>query len=243
MELVDAIQPDDGHVCVVGAGGKTTTIFSLAARTNRALVTSTVHIPIFDRDVREVAVTSEPIERLAATDPESFPLGLVPERASSDRYRGYDPATVDRIADAHDGPVLVKGDGARMREFKAPGENEPRIPASADVVVPVASAHIVGKPLTGHWVHRPEQVASLVDADLGEKINPETVAAAIAHEEGGLKGVPSGATVVPLVTKVDGPGHERAAADIADRIHELTADATVEVPRVGLARFDVFETR
>jgi len=243
MGLRRAIDPGDGLVCVVGAGGKTTTMYALAARTSRAVVTSTVHIPIFDRAVTEVAVAADPVERVSAADPSSFPLGLVPERAGSDRYRGYETATVDALAAAHDGPVLVKADGARMREFKAPGEGEPRIPASTDVVVPVVSVHVVGKPLTGHWVHRPERVAALADAELGEEITPELVASVLAHERGGLKGVPPEASVVPLITKVDGPEHERTAREIADLVRERAADATVDLPRVGLARYDVVETR
>lgn len=239
MDLVTAIEPDEGPVCVVGGGGKTTTLYALASRLPGAVVTATVRIPVFDREVAEVVVAPEPLDRLA--DLEEFPVGLVPERERDDRYRGYDPDTVDAIARHHDGPVLVKADGARMRDFKAPSENEPRIPRSATVVVPVVSSHVVGKPLTGGWVHRPKRVAALTDSSLGDTITAETVATVIAHEQGGLKGVPSGARVVPLVTKVDSPDHERAARAIAEAIHDRAAGLDVRLPRVALARFDAFD--
>lgn len=243
MDLTTALGPAeaDGPVCVVGAGGKTTTMFALASRVDRAVVTATVRIPIFDREVSTVAVTADPVERLGAADEGSFPLGLVPEREGGDRYRGYDPEVVDALAEAHDGPVLVKADGARMREFKAPDDHEPRIPASTAAVVPVVSAHIVGKPLTGHWVHRPQQVAALSGTDLGEEVTAETVAAVLTHERGGLKGVPDGADVIPLVTKVDSAAHEEAARAIAEAVHERVESLDVSLPRVALARFDVFE--
>jgi probable selenium-dependent hydroxylase accessory protein YqeC len=235
MDLVTAVGGADGPICVVGAGGKTTTMFALAHRLRRAVVTATVNIPVFEREVERFQVTSDPV---AALDTGAvFPLGVVPERVGKNRYRGYEPATVDGIAERHDGPVLVKADGARMREFKAPGENEPRIPARGGVVVPVVSVHVVGKPLTEYWVHRPERVVALTGDEIGDEITAETVATVLTHERGGLKGVPPDATVVPLLTKVDSPAHEQAAREIA----ALTRESADRIPRVALARFDAFE--
>lgn len=242
MNLLTALEPADGPTCVVGAGGKTTTMYALASRLSNAVVTSTVRIPIFDRQVSTVEVTDDPISALERAGNETFPLGLVPEREGGDRYRGYDLETVDSLADAHDGPILVKADGARMREFKAPGDHEPRIPDSAALVVPVVSVHVVGKPLTGHWVHRPKQVAALSETNLGEEMTAETVADVVASEKGGLKNVPAGARVVPLLTKVDSTEHEQAARDIAAAIHDRADTHDLDLPQVALARFDAFET-
>jgi len=66
----------------------------------------------------------------------------------------------------------VKADGARTRLLKAPNEREPQIPASADRVVPVASAGAVGEPLTAETVHRPERVAAITDAAVGDGSRP-----------------------------------------------------------------------
>ena len=241
MDLTTAIGSADGSICVVGAGGKTTTMFALAHRSERAVVTATVNIPIFDREVATVDVTTDPVGTLD-TAPDSFPLGLVPDRAGSNRYRGYEPGTVDSIAANHDGQLLVKADGARMREFKAPGENEPRIPDSAAVIVPVVSVHAVGKPLTGHWVHRPERVAAITGSEIGDEITADTVATVLTADDGGLKGVPSDATVIPLLTKVDTPAHERAARAVAESTHERAGRTAVDIPHVALGRFDAFET-
>lgn len=241
MDLVTAIDPGDGPISVVGAGGKTTTMYALASRLPESVVTATVRIPIFDREVSNVVVTPDPVAALEDATADTFPLGLVPERERSDRYLGYEPDVVSDLAAAHDGPTIVKADGARMREFKAPGGHEPRIPSSTSVVVAVVSAHVVGKPLTGHWVHRPERVSELTDTDVGDEITADTVAAVLAHEEGGLEGVPDGARLVPLVTKVDSSEHEQAARDIAAGVHERATSQNIDVPRVALARFDAFE--
>jgi probable selenium-dependent hydroxylase accessory protein YqeC len=241
MDLATAIGSADGPICAIGAGGKTTMMFALAHRSKRSVVTATVNIPIFDREVATVDVTTDPVSALD-TGEDSFPLGLVPDRAGKNRYRGYDPETVDSIAENHDGQLLVKADGARMREFKAPGDNEPRIPDSAAVVVPVVSVHVVGKPLTPHWVHRPKRVAAISGTEVGDEITADTVATVLTADEGGLKGVPSGATVIPLLTKVDTPAHERIARAIAEQTRERAEQVDTDLPHVALGRFDAFDT-
>jgi probable selenium-dependent hydroxylase accessory protein YqeC len=231
MDIVDALAVRDGTSCFVGAGGKKTTLYSLARRLDRAVVTASVRIPIFDSSVERVAVAADPAEVVGSAADGEWPLGLVPARDRDDRYLGYDPETVDALSAAHDGPVLVKADGARMREFKAPGDREPRIPASTATVVPIASARAVGKPLSAERVHRPERVASLTGLELGEPITAEAVGTVLASPNGGLKGAPRGATTIPLVNKVDDRELESVARDIAATVLDRA-----DVPRVVLAR-------
>lgn len=230
MDIVEALDAERGVVCAVGAGGKKSTLFALADRVESAIVTATVRIPIFDPHVADVAVTADPVAALKSTD--ARPLGVVPERERSDRYLGYDPGVVDDLAAAApDATVLVKSDGARTREFKAPGDHEPRIPSSATTVVPVVSAHVVGTPLTAERVHRPGRVAAVAGMDEGDTVHAGDVAAVVASEAGGMKGVPTDASVIPVVNKVDDAELESTAQDIAREIH-----ARVDVPRVVLAQ-------
>lgn len=227
MDVVDALGADRGMTCLVGAGGKKTTMERLAEHTERAVVTATVRIPIFDSWVARVVVTEDPHSAVASND--EWPLGVVPEREREDRYLGYESETVDELADL-DVPVLVKADGARMRRFKAPAEHEPQIPSKATTVVPVASAHVVGHPLDDQRVHRVERVAALTGRDPGEEIRPTDVARVLASEQGGQKNVPEGASVVPLINMVDDATLETRAREIATAIHDRA-----DVPRVVLA--------
>lgn len=247
MDLVEAFHAEDAAVAVVGAGGKKTTMYALADRLDRAVVTAAVRIPIFDQHVARVAVTESPLDELAAADPGDFPLGLVPERESEERYYGYDASGVDDVVAAHDGPVLIKSDGARMRDFKAPKESEPQIPSETDVVVPIASAHAVGEPLDEAMVHRPERVVAVaeaagLDVAVGDEITPELVATVLASDAGGLKRVPEDATVIPLVNKVDDAADEQVARSIAarffDRLDERrdAGDGLPDVAHVVLGR-------
>lgn len=228
MDLTEAL-PTEGVTCVVGAGGKKTTLYALANALDRAVVTATVRIPIFDPHVARVVVTDDPAG--AIEECEGWPLGIVPEREGNDRYRGYDSEVLDGLAERTDVPLLVKADGARMREFKAPGDREPQVPENADTVLPVASVHAVGKRLTEGIVHRPERVAAIAGIDLDEEITADVVAEVLASPEGGLKGVPDDATAIPLLNKVDDSEDEAVAREIARGIHDRA-----DVERVVLAR-------
>lgn len=232
-DVVDALDAAEGVTCLVGAGGKKTTLYALASRLDRAVVTATVRIPIFDREVAAVRATDDPVAALedVRESTAAFPLGLVREREREDRYRGYDPATVDDLARAHDGPVLVKADGARTRLLKAPNEREPQIPETADTVIPVASVGAIGESLSAETVHRPERVAAVTGAELGDEITPELIGRVLAHERGGLKGIPADATAIPLVNAVDDDDDAAAAREVASVVHEHA-----DVPRVVLAR-------
>ena len=227
MDIVDALDARRGVTAVVGAGGKKTTMATLAGRLDGAVVTATVRIPIFDSWVERVVVTDDPRSAVESTN--DRPLGVVPEQERPDRYRGYDIQTVDELADI-DVPVFVKADGARMRDFKAPSDREPQIPSKASTVIPVASAHVVGEPLDDEHVHRVDRVAALTGRDPGDTIRPRDVATVLASPDGGRKGVPDGATVVPLINKVDDADLEATAREIAAEIVERA-----DVPRVVLA--------
>lgn len=225
MDLLDAFgarRPRDDDrtpvVSVVGAGGKKTTLWVLADRCERVVVTASVRIPIFDEKM-PVAVSTDPVAALSEHD--DRPLGLVPERAAPDdpRYAGYDNETVDAIAAAADGVVLVKADGARNRSFKAPDEHEPQLPGSTTTVVALADVQVVGRPLTDDWVHRPELVADIAGIEVGDTLEPAHVAAVLASDRGGWKDVPNGARVVPALNKVDDDQWATVGREVAAELH------------------------
>ncbi|WP_255168837.1 selenium cofactor biosynthesis protein YqeC [Natrononativus amylolyticus] len=231
QNLVDAlgIDRDRGVTCVVGAGGKKSTLYALADRLERAIVTATVRIPPFEEHVASLEVTADPIatahdavvnaeDEPDATPDGRWPLGLVAARERTDRYRGYEPAVVDDLAAAVDVPILVKADGARTRWLKAPNDREPQLPAAADTVIPIASARVVGETLDDTLVHRPERVAAVTGLEVGDEITAEAVATVLTSERGGWKGVPDGATVVPLLNMVDTPALERTTREVGTEI-------------------------
>ncbi|QLD87176.1 putative selenium-dependent hydroxylase accessory protein YqeC [Natronomonas halophila] len=232
MNLREAFAPE-GIVAVVGAGGKKSTLYALAAECQRAVVTTTVRIPPFEGHVDRLEITDDPVAVLEAND--EWPLGLVPGRdGDRKRYLGYETDTVDAMVEATDAPLLTKADGARTRWLKAPKEDEPQIPDAASVVVPVASVKSVGEPLAEEHVHRPERVADLTGREPGEEIQPEDVVTVLTHENGGLKDVPEDARVVALLNMVDDEPLEATAREITDEVL-----AHPRIDRVVLGRMDL----
>ncbi|ADB60995.1 anaerobic dehydrogenase cluster protein [Haloterrigena turkmenica DSM 5511] len=247
--LVDALAADASLTCVVGAGGKKSTLYELAGRLERAVVTATVRIPIFDRQVAAVRVTEDPISLLERADAGEadggtendleWPLGLVPAQEREDRYLGYDTDVVDRIAASSSvDHVLVKADGARTRLLKAPNEREPQLPETVDTVLAIASVDAVGRPLDSDAVHRPERVAAVTGREIGETIRPDDVATIVTSPDGGLKDVPPDATYVPVLNMVDDADDRAVAREIATQILERSADTDAaahdRIPRVVL---------
>ena len=231
MDLPEAFGPG-AVVAVVGAGGKKSTLYALASALEDAVVTATVRIPIFDGQVAELRVTDDPERTLRDVD--ARPLGVVPERdGDRNRYLGYDPETIDALAASTDDTILIKADGARTRLFKAPNDDEPRVPGSTDLLVPVASVQAVGKPLDPEHVHRPKRVAALTGLSPGDRIRPADLVTVLTHDEGGLKGRPEGARVVPLINMVDDGDLEATARPVASELC-----ASPQVDRVVLGRMD-----
>ncbi len=230
MDLAGTLELGDHElVSFVGAGGKKTAMAHLAdAATDRGLragYTTTTHMPPPDYSL-VVAGESDLHRALSTADtPVAFASQYVeqPERAAQ-KVRGYDPAVLSALFDQNLFDwLLVKADGARRREFKAPGPDEPVIPAASTHVVPVASVQAVGEPLDEQTVHRPERVADLTGLAVGDEITPAAVGTVLASDAGGCKGVPDGASVTPLVNKADTPAlQETARAVVTDAI-ERTA--------------------
>jgi molybdenum cofactor cytidylyltransferase len=115
--------------------------------------------------------------------------------------------------------VWVEADGARRRPCKAPGEHEPVIPFGTTLVVPVVGIDAVGGRV-GDVAHRPERVEALTGLGLDEAVTAEALGTLITHPNGGRKGVPVGARVVPLINKVETGEQLRAARAVARQVLE-----------------------
>lgn len=216
------------HVAFVGAGGKKTAMQHLVdSGRGRELsigYTTSTHMPpptgldllLVDADDIDEMTRSRGSLAFAAKRVED------PERAE-EKVRGYSAGAIDDVFDSGRFDwLLVKADGARRREFKAPGRNEPVIPLTATHVLAFASVTAIGSPLNEESVHRPERVAAIAGIDIGDVITTRTVAAVLAGPRGALKGVPDGATVTPVLNKADTPARQETARRTASAALEAT---------------------
>lgn len=129
--------------------------------------------------------------------------------------------------------VLVEADGSRMRPVKAPADHEPVIPPEATLVVPVLGIDAIGGRI-GEVAHRPELLCEVignlysvwrVPCSVDDVLTPEMAAALLAHPQGGLKGVPAGARVIPFINKVETAAQLTTARKIAYHVLRMTHDA------------------
>lgn len=227
MDLAAALGLGDRElVAFVGAGGKKTAASRLvrdAGQNDRSVAyTTTTNTP----PLAELSLVLAAPDDLPAVVADGVAFAshhvAVPERVP-EKVRGYDPDTIDRVfRSAAIDWLLVKADGARQREFKAPAGDEPRIPRSATHVVPVASVAVVGEPLDDELVHRPERVARLTGLQRGDPVSAKAVGAVIASPDGGCKGIPDGATVTPIVNKADTPADRTTAREVLATALQLT---------------------
>ncbi|MEQ8233920.1 MAG: selenium cofactor biosynthesis protein YqeC [Gammaproteobacteria bacterium] len=228
--LVEALAAARGVVCLVGAGGKKTTMYALArAHRGRVALSSTSHMYRYDdaRVERVVEVTDDRPQVPA----DARVVAFAGPTDTPERVGGLSIAALAALRDSGAFELLlVKADGARARWIKAPGDHEPLVLPWADTVVAVVSAGVLGRRLDSGIAHRPERVAAVTGAALDEPLTAAHLATLLSSEAGLLKGV-GAATVVPLINMVDDA--DRAAAARASA--RLALAATTRFDRVVLA--------
>ena len=229
-DLAAALGASEGVVCLVGAGGKKTTMYALAAiHGGRVALSSTAHMYRYDTECVDQVMTvagegdnrpgdGRVVAFAGPTDTAERVGGLTTEQLSAIWRSGRFTL------------LLIKADGARARWIKAPAAYEPLIPAFADTVIPVISARVIGRTLSSGIAHRGELVADVVGATLDEPLRPEHLARLLSSERGALQKV-GDSLVVPLINMVDDEPTRRRAEAVA----QAALAATTRFDRVVLA--------
>lgn len=224
-ELIDALQARSGIVSFVGAGGKKSAMFRIAdAHPGRVGITATAHIERFPRRYRDASVLGggEDLHARVVALRDARVVAFAKNCDLPGRHAGVSDEDLQRLyVEGGFDVCVVKADGARGRLIKAPAEHEPPIAACSTVVVPVVSARTIGRPLSGKIAHRPERVAAVTGAGIGEPIAAEHLARLLSSPDGLLRNTRD-SEVVPLINMVDDPGRERLARQAAEQALALT---------------------
>ena len=204
---------EKGHVVsLVGGGGKTTLLYNMAAycarKGWRVLVTTTTHIQqppggawakndaelfrLWEHGSYAVAGTSAPGGKLTTPPQEQLEHWLA-------------------LADI----VLIEADGAKCLSCKAPAAHEPVLLPQCDIVLAVAGASALGKPLA-EVCFRAELAQLLLHVPENTILTPMLLARLLADEAGGRKAVGTRRfyTVVNQVDKEKQAVLARQTADI-----------------------------
>jgi probable selenium-dependent hydroxylase accessory protein YqeC len=228
MTLKEALDIRPGEVIsLVGGGGKTTLMFSLArelASGGDCVVTTTT------TKILEPSSSDTPLLLLESDDEELMRLLLANVakyrhitiaggKLTSGKLSGISPEFVVKLADLGQvSYIVVEADGAAHRSLKAPNPTEPVIPLNTSLVIPVIGVDAVGCRLTEKDVFRPAIVSNLLGLPLGEVISLEAIAFLITHHQGIIKGTPEQARIVPFVNKMDLDKGLSKGRNLADKI-------------------------
>jgi probable selenium-dependent hydroxylase accessory protein YqeC len=229
-------------VAVVGAGGKTTLLYRMAAEARdaglRVLVTTTTHMGVLDESVTgpvlidseggTAAALGEALEREGRAT-------LLGRRVRPDKIEGIAPATVDTLGVLAD-LVLVEADGARGRSLKVPAPHEPVVPATTTVMVVVCGIDALGQPLDDECVHRVELVRAATGVEKGEAIDEDCMAAALRHADGYLARLPPRARAGVFLNKAEDASALQAGERLAARLIPPYAWVAAGSARAGTAR-------
>ncbi len=227
MRLVEALQLSERPVvAIVGAGGKTTTLFRLGRELpGPVFITTTTHLGIEQRKLADrhiIVPENGSIESSLEKTTEKVTLFSGPAAADG-RLPGIGSANLEMLKDycQENGiPLLIEADGARGLALKAPGPHEPVIPEGVSDVIVVAGMQGIGRQLTGEVVHRPELFSIASGLAVGELISPEAVAKMLLNPEGGLKNIPRTARPIALLNQADTDELKSQAGKIAGALVE-----------------------
>ena len=227
MQLKDALAFRRGEmISLIGAGGKTTTIFRVAKELRedggKVLVSTTMKVlkpskPHVDRLFLVEEVDALPAATAKIKPPAIIAVGYGLDE--DDKLIGLPPAWLDTLEkSAQFEAILVEADGAASRFFKVPSEIEPVVPERSDVVVWLMAVKAIGNRLDPTVVHRAERAASLLGVALGTPLTTERVMQLVRHPEGCLKGVPAASRKVALLTQADSPEEVQKAKALAQTL-------------------------
>lgn len=241
MELRQALElQTPAMITLVGAGGKTTTLFRLAAEGLaagwRVISTTTTHIfeplmtesrlIIIEADAATaVAAASQHVQRYRHV---TVAAGREEKSDAFGRRRliGLAPDTVDQLRTCAD-LILVEGDGARGHSFKIPAEHEPVVPVSSDLFMVVVGADAIGVSFDSNVLHRSDLFASWLHHQRGlspgeeRALSVALLARLLTRPDVSLKGRPAGARPVLLINKVEDEDTRRTARQLAATVMAL----------------------
>ena len=225
-DLIDL--PEHPLISIVGAGGKTTTMYTLArelARKGKRVVTTTttqIFTPTSDETEMLIIESDTPmlLNKVKAAWVHQRRITVatgIDHRGKLMSLHPDIPALLMQIGSAD--AVIIEADGARHRMIKAPANYEPVVPAETNVALLLMSAEAVMQPLSEKIAHRPERIAAVTGIHMGDTLTPDVIARLMTSEQGVMKGIPGTARAYVLMTHVT-PERRRAALELAERVRE-----------------------
>lgn len=201
MKLKDAFRlKQTDRIALVGAGGKSSTLFALAKEySGPVIITTTTHLASAelahaDR-VFEVNTTADIEKALSGLEPNGkmlfYSTGHKEKRASGLSKDLL--ISLKKYADLKQIPIIIEADGSRRVGMKAPYEYEPAIPDWVTSVIVVCGLENLGEKASTEAIYNLETFLFLSGLAENDAISSEGIINVLCSPIGGLKNIPAGA--------------------------------------------------
>jgi probable selenium-dependent hydroxylase accessory protein YqeC len=211
---------------LIGAGGKTTTMFRLARELReegrKILLTTTTQIlkpskPHVDRLF--LAETIDALAETCAPIPAPVVIGAGSAVSEDGKLLGLPSPWLDRLNDGKSfEAMLVEADGTASRLFKLPGDTQPVIPASCQLTVWLMAIGILDKPLDSASVHRVEHAGKFFGLTAGQPVTQDLIVQWVKHPAGCWKEIPPACRKVAVINQADSPELVSAARALGKQL-------------------------
>lgn len=169
-------------ISFVGAGGKTTLLYTLAeelaALGYRVLVTTTTHMVKPEQNYCEWG------EQVHVREGEVLTVGI---SCGDEKIKGMEGKEYEVLLKQADF-LLIEADGSKRMPLKVPAKHEPVLIPETDLVVGVLGFHSVGKKI-GEVSHREKEVAAFLNKKQEDMVTVRDLEQISFSKNGLLKGV------------------------------------------------------
>ncbi len=210
--------PEFPIISIAGAGGKTTLMIKLSHLLIPSVMTTTTKVGADQILAADRCFDFSSFKTNSGYGSVWVSPSLKPVNG---KIIGFTPEEFIKLAEicrAEHYSLICEADGASRRHVKAPNEHEPVIPEITDMCVYVVGMDIIGKPMNGDNVHRPEIFSLLTGFEYGEEIDAECLVRLLDHPCGGLKNIPDNALKVIYLTHVNSDKRYHAAEYIMNSL-------------------------
>ena len=250
MLLIEAVGLSDMEkvIAVMGAGGKTTFLFQMGRElkdggSHVLLTTTTQMFMPGEVEVDKSIILSREhngessSEKFLTTYPVKTDKKLVflaSRHLKENKVKGISPDLVEKLKGAdifH--RVLVEADGSRRKPIKSYESHEPNLPDCSDLVVVMAGANALGKPLTEKHIHRAFLAAQYLESPPGSAVGIEYFARLMEQGAEKARAQAGNARIIAFINQVD---QKSQAQKILPLIHRLFKNNFFDRVIVGSCR-------